>query len=158
LTKKTLEFPFLVFHEAFTRPDGTNSVDLLHDPNTPKELRDEVRRDFKHSLETVASFVERNTKRGRHAMNHAKRDLVLADMRVDPRGKPQRGEPQRLADKHGISIVRIRKWIEQSRRNPPVTTTARLQWETTDWQTIYYGEALRAQNRSAGRKTKKSKR
>lgn len=151
--------PFMVFHEAFDLPDGRNRVDLLNDPNAPAADRDAVRADFHTSVEVARDIAQRNTQQARHEKNHAKRDRVLADMKRDARGGPARGEPKRLADLHGVSLTRVRKWIEQDRAGKPTTPTSpRLQWETTDWQTIYHGEALRAQQRRAGRARKKNSR
>lgn len=153
-----VDFPFMVFHEAFNLPDGSNRIDRLHDPKTPAEERDEIRRDFKTSLETVEQIENRNTQTERHAANHQLRDRVMAGLQVDACGKPKRGEPKRLADLHGLPIRKVRKWIEQLRNKSAISpSTWRSEWDTADWQTVYYGEALREQNRVAARAKKKSK-
>jgi hypothetical protein len=151
-------FPFMVFHEAFDLPDGRNRITLLNDPNTPADVKDAIRRDFKASLETAEQMAKRDTQRARHAKNHELRDRVMADLRRDLRGRPLRGEPKRVAALHDVPVLRVRKWIEQLRGKPlPPSSSARQKRGLADWRTVYYGEALRAQNRSAARHPKKSK-
>lgn len=153
-----VQYPFAVFKEqldrrdAQNRPDGTNRADLLNDPKTPTAVRDEIRADINHSLETVAAIAARNTQQERHAdTGHRKaRDRVMADYVP---GK--RHEPKRLEKAHpDVSIRQIRKWIAQLRKAATAKSTSK---PTGDWQRVVYGEMLRRQNRLAGRRPKKPK-
>jgi hypothetical protein len=155
---KKPQFPFMVFHEAFDLPDGRNRITLLNDPNTSADVKDAIRRDFKASLETAEQMAKRDTQRARHARNHDLRDRVMADVRRDSRGRPLRGEPKRVAALHDVPVLRVRKWIEQLRGKPLTPSSlSRYRWGSADWRTVYYGEALRAQNRVAARHPKKRK-
>jgi hypothetical protein len=144
-------YPFMVFIEAFDTPDGTNRAELLNDPKAPPQVRDAIRADINHSIETVAAMAARNTQRDRHAEAHALRDRVMADYVP---GK--RGEPKRLVRAHpDVSVRQVRKWIAQRRKaaaTPAPNTAA-----PPDWRTVFHGETLRHQNRQAARNPKKPK-
>jgi hypothetical protein len=76
-----IPFPFMVFAEAFDLPDGRNRIELLNDPNTPANVKDEIRRDIEHSIDTVREYADRNTQQARHEKNHEARTRVTADLR-----------------------------------------------------------------------------
>jgi hypothetical protein len=138
------EWPWMVFAEAV--PDAAR----LHDPNVSGDEKDRIRREVRSLVEVVRDIADRNTQKGRHAANHAQRERVLRDLRVDARGKPMRGEPSRLAEAHGVPLVKVRKWIEQSRKPSPKGRDA----IPYDWRTVYYGQALRRQRSDAAKKRK----
>jgi hypothetical protein len=137
----------MVFAEALPQPAR------LADPNTPAAEKDLIRREVNALVETVKSVADRNTQQDRHEKHHEKRARVMADLKVDARGKPMRGEPKRLADVHDVRVAQVRKWVEQLKAAPSKGSQA----IPDDWRTVYYGQALRHQRSSAASRLKKRK-
>jgi hypothetical protein len=143
--EKKLTTPWMVFAEQV--PEAAR----LHDPSISADERDRIRRGVRDSIDVVKEFADRNTQRGRHAADHAKRERVMAGLRVDARGKPKRGEPSRLAAAHGVPVIKIRKWIEQLRKTPRKGSES----VQDDWRTVVYGKMLRHERSMAGRQRTK---
>jgi hypothetical protein len=142
-TKPT--WPFMVFAESL--PEAAR----LHDPNTPADEKDRIRRDVNASIDVVKEFAERNTQKGRNAAELAARARVMGDLQVDARGKPKRGEPSRLAAVHNIPVVKVRKWIEQLRKPP----RGGAESVPDDWRAVYYGKMLSRERSAIGRQRNK---
>lgn len=140
-----LRHPFMVFRGSLPE------VEVLLDPNATPEEKARARMARNDSIDVVKSFAERNTQRGRHKEDHAKRDLIMAGLKRDAHGKPVRGEPARLATLHNVSRRTVEKWIEQLSKSPTRSAEA----VRADSRAVYYGKMLRHQSSVAGRQRKK---
>jgi len=138
------EYPFMVFAESL--PDAES----LSDPNISASEKERIDFRVDDTIQLVKDFADRNTQKGRHAANHAERDRVMGDLRRDARGKPKRGEPSRLAEAHGVRVIKVRKWIAQILKSAPKGSEA----VPDDWRTVYYGQMLRRQRSEAAKKRK----
>ncbi len=149
MAKAKIQYPtFMVFAEAV--PDAARLADSKTPPNERARIRDRVN----WAMDAARSAADRNTQQLRHAPAIRLRNSVMRDLRCDARGKPLRGEPQRLADKNpGVTVHRIQKWIEQLRRQRAGGIAL-----PDDWRTVYYGEAVLNQTREAGRRRHKKSR
>jgi hypothetical protein len=133
-------YPFMTFAEQV--PEAAQ----LLDPTTSADEKELILWKIEDDIEIVRSIADRDTQRDRHAANHAERTRVMNDLRLDARGKPERGEPSRLAAAHGVRVAKIRKWVEQLRQATPKGAEA----VADDWRTVCYGQMLRKQRSVAG--------
>lgn len=133
-------YPFMVFRESFRLPDGRDPFTVLNDPNASPDEKEKIRQRFNDDVEIARSTVDRDSQRARHRINHARRAKVLADLQLGANDRPRRGEPKRLARKHGIALATVQGWIEQwdkERRRVPSKGLP------NDWRTVTYGRLLR---------------
>jgi hypothetical protein len=145
--KQSDDWPFTVFAEAV--PQAAR----LADPKVSQQEKDRIRRDANTSIDVAKTHYQRNTQKGRHGENHEKRARVMIELRCAQNGKPERGEPSRLAQRHHVSVKQVRKWIEQLRELAS-KGTGEL---PDDWRTVYVGEGIRHKYRLAGRLRHKPK-
>jgi hypothetical protein len=139
------EYPtFMVFAEQV--PEAAR----LHDPNTPADEKERIRSEVNALVDVVRDIADRNTQKGRNKAALDLRESVMADLRVDARGKPIQGEPSRLHEAHGVPVIKIRKWIAQRRKSPRMGAEA----VPDDWRTVVYGQMLRRQRSEAAKKRK----
>jgi hypothetical protein len=155
VTNKKKPAVFMVFKEMLDLPDGRNRADLLNDPATPTETKDQLRRELHHAVEVVQSEADRNTQSERWAAENTLRDEVMSDYAPGKRGEPKRllAKAVALTGRPDFPLRTVRGWIEDSRkpaksRPGPVATT---------WHAVIEGEMLSQQKRNAGRTPKKSK-
>jgi hypothetical protein len=174
VTEKKPPFPFMVFAESFDDMDdsgnriGGNRIaryraareprlglaTLLQARASPEE------KDFRRSLDVVRRMAERDAKNKlrNEYRRHPKYAHVVADLVLDTKGRPTYRGHAHIALRHGVSASRVRKWITELRKKPAAPrSTWRYKWATTDWQTIYYGEALRKQQQDSGSQPKQPK-
>lgn len=150
---KKPRYPFMVFRGAIKLPDDRDPYTVLHDPNASTEDKDAVRRWLNAKRDVAVSTAERDTQKERHKKDHDRRNNVLAELKIDEEtGRPMRGEPRRLADKHGVPLATVQGWIEQ---RDAELRRARPKGYPTGSRAVYHGLALSAWYRAAGRHPKK---
>ncbi len=143
-----VQYPtFMVFAESV--PESIK----LHDPATTLDERAQILTKANADMDVARAFSDRNTQQGPNAGARELRDRVMRDLKRNTNGRPQRGEPKRLATLHDIPVSRVRDWIRDMRKPARAGGNAL----PDDWRTVYYGQAVRHQARIAGRqRTKKS--
>lgn len=138
---------FMVFAES--QPDALR----LHDPNTPPEEKDRIRRRLNHYVDVVRSEAERgrSIKQRRWGISEL-RDRVMADYVPGKYGQAKllRQKAAKLSGRPGFPLRTVQGWIEDARKAPKAAPDA----IKATWKAVAEGQLLSRQRREAAQKRK----